>query len=324
MNKLFLLLLNLLISLIFITLIFIAPCIYTNVSSASDDNVSGGITGMERGSKKARTDAPKNIWRAIIKRLEEDGFSRDYIYSLYSRDEVRFEPKIMPKKLLHDEYKLNYDKFLRPDRIERAVNFLKGHKAVFDKVERRFNVPSHIKAAILLVETDLGNYTGSYRTFNILSSMAVSNDFSKIWPFLPQGALSDNAYIKRIRRIMKRRSGWAYNELRALLTYCKKNGIDPVSIRGSIFGAFGLCQFVPTSVINFGIDFNGDGKIDLFSLEDALASMANYLVRHGWDKYTINDKDKAVKVILTYNHSRPYAETVLKAANLIYAHMNSH
>jgi membrane-bound lytic murein transglycosylase B len=111
---------------------------------------------------------------------------------------------------------------------------------------------------------------------------------------------------------MARRAQWAFRELCALLRYARKNGLDPLSIKGSIFGAFGLPQFVPTSVLAYGVDWDGDGKVDLFDLEDALASMANYLHERGWKRKLAYQEQ--IRVIKTYNNSQPYAETVLKLA----------
>ena len=91
--------------------------------------------------------------------------------------------------------------------------------------------------------------------------------------------------------------------------------MDPVEIKGSPFGAFGLCQFVPSSVLRFGIDYDRNGKIDLFTLEDALASMANYLVKNGWHRGM--SKEEALRCILTYNHSRPYAKTIIEVASIL-------
>ncbi|OCC14319.1 Membrane-bound lytic murein transglycosylase B precursor [Dissulfuribacter thermophilus] len=260
------------------------------------------------------------LWDGLITRLSQEGFDRARLETLYSRSEVKFEPKTMPKKLLHKEAKLNYSKFLREERIDRATKFIASHRELFDKVEKKYGVPATIKAAILLVETDLGNYTGKYRIFNILSSMAISEDLEKIKPWLPKSVANDKNYMKLFKKKAKKKANWAFRELKALLIYAKKNDIDPVSIKGSPFGAFGLCQFMPSSVLRFGVDFNRDGKVDLFSLEDALASMANYLVKNGWSK-DITEK-KAFKVILTYNYSRPYANTVLRVAKRIETRLN--
>ncbi|WP_456370810.1 lytic murein transglycosylase [Thermodesulfatator atlanticus] len=250
-------------------------------------------------------------FQTLKQKLIAEGFPETYVNEIFSRKEVKFLPQIMPKKLLHDEYKLNYAKFLEPERVARARKFLKEHKELFEKLEKEFGVPKEVLVAVFLVETDLGRYTGKYRTFNVLASMALASDWEKVRKYLPEGL--SPAEEARLKAFMERRSRWAFRELCALLRYSSSNGLDPLAIKGSVFGAFGLPQFVPSSVLHYGYDLNRDGKIDLFTLEDALASMANYLARHGW-KNAKSREDK-LKVIMTYNKSKPYAETVLKLAS---------
>ncbi|WP_082863504.1 lytic murein transglycosylase [Thermodesulfatator autotrophicus] len=246
----------------------------------------------------------------LKQRLISEGFSPSYIEKVFSRPEVKFLPQIMPKKLLHDEYKLNYAQFLKPERVARAQKFLQENSELLSSLEKRFGVPREVLVAIFLVETDLGRYTGKYETFNVLASMAVASDWETVRDFLPEGLSLEEE--KRLKAFMERRARWAYKELIAFLRYAYEYNIDPLAIKGSVFGAFGLPQFVPSSLLSYGYDWNGDGKVDLFNLEDALASMANYLARHGWGK--ARDYQTQLKVIMTYNKSRPYAETVLKLA----------
>ncbi len=246
----------------------------------------------------------------LRERLIARGFEPVYIDNLLQRSEVRFLPQIMPRKLLHNEYKLNYNRFLAPERIARARNFLDTHHRFLKTLEDEFGVPKEVLVAILLVETDLGHYIGRYRIFNVLASMAVSADWERVKTFLPDNLSPEEE--RRLRKFMFRRAKWAFNELCDLLVLAKRQGIDPLTIKGSIFGAFGLPQFVPSSVLSYGVDWNNDGKIDLFETEDAMASMANYLFHHGWRSDL--PYAKKIKVIKTYNNSQPYAETVLKIA----------
>ena len=255
------------------------------------------------------------FWKGLVERLSRDGFKKEELLRLYHRKGVRFEPRVMPKKLLHKERALDYSKFLEEGRIRRAQCFLRENQELLSKTERYYGVPPEINVAILLVETDLGNHTGPYRTFTILSSMAVSDDIPRIKEWIPEGYLKDEETLKAFRKKASQTARWAYQELKAFLRYSRENSIDPLSIKGSPFGAFGLCQFMPSSVMRFGVDFDEDGAIDLFSLPDALASMANYLRMHGWRPGIGNDK--AFKVLLAYNHSRPYAKTVLEVAERI-------
>ena len=263
----------------------------------------------------AANTANLDLWNGLIERLSGVGIERSYLESIYSRREVAFEPRTMPRKLLHKERPFDYKKFYSPERIERAVKFIKKNQSLLNEIENKYGVPSTLKTAILLVETDLGRYTGPYRIINVLSSMAISSDISRISPWLPKEIMDDTSALARYKKKAKKKADWAFGELKAFFTYCRANKIDPVEIKGSPFGAFGLCQFVPSSVLRFGVDYDRDGRIDLFTLGDALASMANYLVKNGW--HSGISKDKAFRCILTYNRSRPYAKTILEVASIL-------
>ena len=74
----------------------------------------------------------------------------------------------------------------------------------------------------------------------------------------------------------------------------------------------GISQFMPSNALTLAQDGNQDGKVDLFNHADAIMSVARYLEHHGWKPGI--DREKAYKVILRYNYSRYYANTVLEIA----------
>ncbi|WP_456433707.1 lytic murein transglycosylase, partial [Thermosulfuriphilus sp.] len=237
-------------------------------------------------------------------------FEASYIEGLFKRTEIRFEPKVMPRKLTHDEYKLNYAQFLRAERIKRAQDFLERYRPILARISRDYHVSAEVMTAIALIETDCGRIIGKHRIFNILASLAVSKDWSRVRKFLPQDLSPEDE--ARLKKRMLKKSRWAFKELCALIRFARENQIDPLNIKGSIFGAFGLPQFMPSSAIHYGVDGNGDGRIDLFDPEDALASMANYLRQNGYREDL--PESRKIQAIMRYNWSRPYAETVLKVA----------
>jgi membrane-bound lytic murein transglycosylase B len=251
------------------------------------------------------------VWEPLIEHLIEDGKDEATIRSIFARREVQFDPGVMPRKLSHKESELDYSKFLRPERLSRARAFLDTHREVLIRIEDEYGVPKEVEVAILLVETDLGRYLGPGRAFNILASMAAASDIDSVKPWLSPELLVSTER-KRVEKKLKDKSRWAYEELKALLIYSGRNQIDPLEIKGSIFGAIGLCQFMPSNALRFGIDQDHNGKIDLFSKADAIASMANYIRSYGWrDNLSRNEQEA---VILRYNYSRPYARTVLDVA----------
>lgn len=231
----------------------------------------------------------------------------EYIEKLFSSPEVVYLPNIMIRRLTWQETKLPYNQFLEEGRIQRAYRFLKENLSLLEGIEKAFGVDKETIVAIFLVETNLGQNTGRFSVFNVFFSLALSGNRDLLKNFLqdPEISLESERNIK----IIERRSRWAYNELLYFIRICYENKWDPFSIKGSIFGAFGYPQFVPKSYVLYGYDWNKDGVVDLFNLEDALASIANYLKTEG---YKINsDLEARKKVIMKYNISEPYANTVL-------------
>ncbi len=252
------------------------------------------------------------VFATLAKRLIQDGQDPEFIMSLFQRPEVRFDSRVMPRKLTHKEALLDYSRFLKPERISRAQRYLEENGKLLSRIQAEYGVPKEIKVAILLVETDLGKYLGSGRAFNILASMAAATNLDAVKPWLPSNYITPEN-VEAVEKKLLEKSRWAYQELKALLIYCAKNQMDPVAIKGSIFGAIGICQFMPSNAIKYGVDFDHDGRINLFQKADALASMANYLKAHGWKDDL--DKDGRIKILLSYNYSRPYANTILKVAD---------
>jgi len=109
------------------------------------------------------------------------------------------------------------------------------------------------------------------------------------------------------------RGEWAVRELYALILLSERLNLDPLEVKGSIAGALGPAQFIPTSFLKFGVDGGPDSRIDPFSMTDAIASIANYMKLAGWtDGEAGNAEQRKRKAIWTYNHHEIYVNTVMK------------
>lgn len=149
------------------------------------------------------------------------------------------------------------DIFLTEGREKAGKAFLKAHKATFDAVEEKYGVPREIIAAIIGVETYYGRNTGSFRVIDALATLGFD---------YPQRSLF-------------------YRELKNYFLMVRDDNLDPLEIKGSYAGAMGLGQFIPSSYISYAVDYDGDGKKDLWNNEDdAIASVAYYFKRYGWQK----------------------------------------
>ncbi|MCX7635842.1 MAG: lytic murein transglycosylase, partial [Syntrophales bacterium] len=116
-----------------------------------------------------------------------------------------------------------------------------------------------------------------------------------------------------IRGIPAMNGRQAWEELQKIASYAEASGRDPLSIPGSIYGAIGICQFMPSNLQRYGVDATGKGYVDPFSQKDAFPSVANYLREKGWSS-RMGRRDKH-RLLLTYNRDHRYANTVLAVAD---------
>ncbi len=266
-------------------------------------------------------------WQPLVKQLVADGLDQTYIESFFSDERLEFSPRIMAQKMnVLLGVKLSRAKagspkqptamgrYLNPILLAGAYAFYREHAKDFVRIEEKYGVPGEILTALLLVETKLGTQIGKHRAMTILASMALAQNFELIRAYIEPPELSDEMMAWLIKRTGQK-ARWGYRELKSLLIYAQKAGQDPLTIPSSMYGAIGLCQFIPSSALEYGVDGSGDGRVNLFVMEDALYSMANFVKRHGWKAGLTRDTQR--KVIYRYNHSERYALTILAVADKI-------
>jgi len=164
------------------------------------------------------------------------------------------------------------ERFIEPIRINAGVRFWNENAEALARAEATYGVPAEILVGIIGVETVYGRDTGRFRVLDTLTTLAFA------YPEAPNQAA---------------RATFFRGELENTLLLARHERIDPFSLLGSFAGAVGLPQFMPGNILKYGVDFDGDGHIDLRgSTGDAIGSVANFLVQHGW-----NPLDKAPAVI---------------------------
>jgi len=247
--------------------------------------------------------------------LIKDGFDKNTIIKLYSNPKVYFETKKASGFLSHRESVLNYDQFALPKNIRKSRKYMTKHEPDLLKAERIYGVDKEIITAIILIETRLGKILGGPSVLNMLSTLASLKDPDVRNMFWEKVSKSTDFTKKKFQNWAQRKSKWAYNELKAFLTYTAREKIDPVRINGSYAGAMGIAQFMPSNILIFAKDGNNDGRVDLFNHSDAITSIASYLKHYGWHNGIT--KKGAYDVIYHYNHSRQYVDAVLKVAALL-------
>lgn len=151
-------------------------------------------------------------------------------------------------------------RFIEPQRLRAGQRFWQAHAADLQRAEERYGVPAHIIAGVIGVETLYGRDTGKFRVLDALSTLSL--DF-------PKGRSDRSAFFRQ--------------ELGEFLMLCHEQGLQPSQVMGSFAGAIGWPQFMPSSIRRHGVDFDGDGHIDLInSPSDAIGSVASFLAAHGW------------------------------------------
>jgi membrane-bound lytic murein transglycosylase B len=199
--------------------------------------------------------------KAFIDELvREQGFDRAELGRAFAA--ARYQPKIvaaMQRPLLQPPKWFEYaPPFLAPARVDGGVAFWNANVAALARAEADFGVPAEVVVAIVGVETFYGRNTGRYRAIDALSTLAFD------YP---------------------RRAAFFRGELKAFLLLARDLGVSPVAPKGSFAGALGMPQFMPGSYRNFAVDFDGDGRVDLWgSPPDVVGSVANYLARHDWQR----------------------------------------
>ena len=163
----------------------------------------------------------------------------------------------------------SWDKFsnlhIEQNRTKLGIKFISEHKKTLKKVSKIYGVPAEYITAIIGIESYYGSNKGRYYVFDQLAHLAFGKG--------------------------KRKKLYRY-ELQEFLRMCYREQIEPRAIKGSASGAIGLGQFLPSNYKKFAIDFNKDGKMRMSNPDDAIASIANYFKKHGWE----TDQPVAVRV----------------------------
>jgi membrane-bound lytic murein transglycosylase B len=256
-------------------------------------------------------------FQKLVSRLQKDGIDKQYLRDIFTRSELELMPETVAKSLVRKEAGLNYAQFLEKYAVNKSISYLKTHERSLKKIEGYFGVSAPVVVAILCVETACGTYLGRVNAVNLLVTQALSLEpdiYQQIYNQIPS---EEKALLshQKIKEKLGKKSDKGYRELKALFTYAKGHDIDTFTIQGSAEGAIGIPQFLPSNINKYGFDGNGDGKINLFQHEDAIASVASFLKAYRWSEERSYQKKKGI--IRRYNPSDYYASTVLQLAEML-------
>ena len=207
---------------------------------------------------------------------------------LAALDSLTLDQNVLSRDHHQGVFRQSFEQFsgrmISRDRMVRGTRYLQTMAPTFRRIEERYGVAPGVLVAIWAMETDFGANQGH---FSVLRSVATL------------------AYDCR-------RSEKFQEELLAGVQIVDRGILSPAQLQGDWAGEIGQTQFLPSSLLKYGVDFDGNGRIDLaHSAADALASTANYLKGHGWQRGAgFQPGQPNFEVIKTWNKADVYARTI--------------
>jgi len=205
--------------------------------------------------------AAEDDFAAFLARIRRDAIAQGIRAGAvdFALHAAQYLPHVIELDRKQPEHTMSFSEFLdkvvTPQRKSDARSELTENWTLLERVHQRFNVQPRFIVALWGIESNFGKVMGNYQVISALATLAYDG----------------------------RRSAYFHDELIAALRILDQGNIHPDAMLGSWAGAMGQCQFMPTTFLNFAVDFDGDGRRDIWNdRADVLASIANYLSRLGW------------------------------------------
>ncbi|MGI9416388.1 MAG: lytic murein transglycosylase [Geminicoccaceae bacterium] len=203
---------------------------------------------------------------AWVKELEDDarsaGISEKTIEEALG--DLALVPDVVELDRKQPETRQTFEQYrkrvLSEHRVEKGRKLLKENRALLNKIAAEYKVQPRFIISLWGIETSYGAFLGGHQVIKALATLAYDG----------------------------RRADLFRRELIAALRILDRGDIALDDMKGSWAGAMGQCQFMPSSFLRYAVDYDGDGRRDIWNtLPDVFASIANYLSKSGWDdKYT--------------------------------------
>ncbi|MCX7311649.1 MAG: lytic murein transglycosylase [Alphaproteobacteria bacterium] len=219
------------------------------------------LPGLAEAAPRCRNNGSFEVWLAAFKQeAAAQGISRQAIAA--ALDGVTFDPAIIRRDSGQGVFQQSFLQFASRmtaiGRYQNGLQQLKANAPLLSRIEQRTGVPPPVVVALWGLESDYGTYKGGI--YNVIRSVATL------------------AYDCR-------RSAFFRDQLMGAVRLVERGDLKPAEMIGNWAGELGPTQFTPADYFKHGIDFDGDGRVDMIhSVPDALASAANLLKSFGWQK----------------------------------------
>ena len=215
------------------------------------------------GGQASAQSEPFEVWLAQLRQqAAAEGISAATLDRAF--DGVRPIPEVIERDRRQPEGRLTFRdynrKVLSPTRIARGRELMQEHHEVLDRVAADYGVQPRFIVALWGIESNYGSFTGEFPVIGALATLAYEG----------------------------RRAAFFRKELLQALRIVDQGDVAPAQMMGSWAGAMGQSQFMPSSYLAHAVDYDGDGRRDIWTTPpDVFASIANYLAKAGWnDRHT--------------------------------------
>jgi membrane-bound lytic murein transglycosylase B len=259
----------------------------------------------------------EKFFAPVINDLRSQGGDSAFIKMIVNDPRTAFNETLVKINVIGTKKKADYS-HNTTDAATRAVReFMQKHDSIFTLAEKKYGVPREVISALLFVETKHGNNTGMHHVASVYLSVAMCNQQEYIDKNKQalreqfEGSAEElQALEAKIDERAQKKAKWALKELLAMQQMSKLSPKPVLALYGSWAGAFGIPQFLPSSYIRSAVDGDGDGRINLFEITDAIFSVGNYLKTANWGEST----ERQRKALYAYNNSDDYVSAILSLA----------
>jgi membrane-bound lytic murein transglycosylase B len=251
-----------------------------------------------------------------VYRLLERGIDSAFLWKAFHHPATAFLEPMLSINVTGFLRRVDYSHNWSDASIRACQAFLDSNRAQLERARQDYGVAPEIVIAILWVETKFGRITGSNHVWSVFASLAAADQPENIRAnqMSYRDTIADPARRAMLDSLVEVRSSrkavWALSELEELWRIAQDSVLDVLELRGSWAGAFGIPQFIPSSYRRWARDGDGDGTVDLFNVNDAIVSVANYLKTNGWGPQRAQQE----AALFHYNNSNDYVQCILTVA----------